>query len=91
MNGVKHALYWLLHRTRVRRVLERVSLAKTLYDGWRRQHPFDREFGTDTSGVVSLADLRRETPGDQFREDSMHQYSGSQPSIVRRALQSFRI
>ena len=88
VNGVKHALYWLLHRTRVRRVLERVSLAKNLYDGWRRPHPFDREFGTDTSGVVSLADLRRETPGDQFREDSMHQYSGSQPSIVRRALQS---
>ena len=85
---VKHALYRLLHRTRVRRILDRVPLAKNLYDVWRREHPFDREFGTDTSGFISPTELRRHTTGGQYRADSMNAYSGSQPSIVRRALRS---
>ncbi len=44
---------------------------------WARPHPFDREHGIETSGCV---------PGYLIQAD-VSNYSGSQPSIVRRALE----
>lgn len=44
---------------------------------WARPHPFDREHGIETSGCV---------PGYLIQAD-VRNYSGSQPSIVRRALE----
>jgi len=85
---VKRALYRLLNHWRVRRVLEGVPPFTTLYGGWNRQHPFDREFGTDTSGSVSITKLRQDEPGAGLCEENMNSYAGSQPSIVRRAIQS---
>lgn len=45
-------------------------------------HPFDREFGTDTSGQVPPDRLTE----DRARASQMQAYIGAQPSIVRRAL-----
>ena len=49
--------------------------------GWYRVHPFDRFYGTDTSGYVRAGQLPEGT-------SSVHAmpYAGSQPSIVRAAL-----
>jgi SAM-dependent methyltransferase len=49
-----------------------------------RQHPFDRANGTDTSGVVYLETIRAETDHPALAHAAM--YAGSQPSIVRAAL-----
>lgn len=45
-------------------------------------HPFDREFGTDTSGQVSPDHLT----ADLALASQMQAYIGAQPSIVRRVL-----
>jgi hypothetical protein len=49
--------------------------------GWQRVHPFDRFYGTDTSGYVGMDQLPDGT-------SSVHamSYAGSQPSTVRAAL-----
>ena len=70
----------VLHAPPVRRVLSRTPLALSLYHPWDRVHPFDREFATDTSGVIAPEQL------DATHAALINCYGGSQPSIVRRAL-----
>jgi len=66
----------------VKRVLTRVPLVRRLYSGWTRIHPFDAEYGVDTSGWVPATECAP-TPAMAAR---MSPYGGSQPSIVRRCL-----
>lgn len=51
-------------------------------NGWRRQHPFDRQHGTDTSGYVGADDILARASSSL----KIFPYCGSQPSILRRAL-----
>ncbi len=51
-------------------------------DGWELQHPFDSEYHTDTSGFVP-SDRLESSPHDSMKENV---YAGSQPSIIRLAL-----
>lgn len=83
--GSVPALVPILFNDRVRRVLTRLPGAGSLYgDGWHRRHPFDRENGTDTSGAVSVEGLR--VVGDRLTVENAAPYGGSQPSLVRVAL-----
>jgi SAM-dependent methyltransferase len=72
----------------VRRSLGKLPGARHLLPGanhvtaWDRAHPFDVAHGTDTSGFVPLADLDHPQGA---RADAIP-YAGSQPSIVRAAL-----
>src|SRR5258708_741778 len=50
--------------------------------GWNLRHPFDREYHTDTSGIVP-SDRLESSPHDSKKKNI---YSGSQPSIIRLAL-----
>ena len=74
----------------VRRSLGKLPGARHLLSGvnhvtaWDRVHPFDVAHGTDTSGFVPIAKL------DHPQETRAHAipYAGSQPSIVRSALEA---
>ena len=83
MKGALRLLvFGLLWTPQVKMVLGRVPLVRRIYDGWRRQHPFDRMYGVDTSGAIQVDDLG-------FDPDLVAHstpYGGSQPSIVRRCL-----
>lgn len=71
----------------VRRVLSKLPGSSALYgSGWERLHPFDREHGTDTSGVVPTDELK--SSGDHPALAHVTVYGGSQPSVVRAALAS---
>jgi SAM-dependent methyltransferase len=75
----------LLYDPRVSRVLRRIPGASALYGyGWDRQHPFDRANGTDTSGVMELHTIRAHTDHPAMAHAGI--YAGSQPSVIRRAL-----
>jgi SAM-dependent methyltransferase len=75
----------VLYHPSVSRVLVKMPGAGALYgDGWHRRHPFDRENGTDTSGIVTLEALRSHTNDAALAHAGM--YAGSQPSVIRAAL-----
>ena len=75
----------VLYDPRVIRVLRRMPGSSALYGyGWDRQHPFDRANGTDTSGVVELDAIRAHTDDPAMAHAGI--YAGSQPSVLRRAL-----
>jgi SAM-dependent methyltransferase len=72
----------LLWNPSLRTVLGRLPVARRIYDGWMRHHPFDARFGVETSGSVAAEVC---APG---LAQHISPYGGSQPSIVRRALHS---
>jgi len=75
----------VLYDPRVSRLLRPLPGAGSLYGyGWDRRHPFDYDNGTDTSGVVVLETLRAHT--DHPAVAHAGEYAGSQPSVVRAAL-----
>lgn len=72
-----------LNRPAVRRALEGKPGAHLLYaHGWSRRHPFDRRYGTDTSGTVPIEQL---TSTPLLQQHGVF-YAGSQPSVVRAGL-----
>lgn len=72
------------HRS-VRGLLEMIPGTESLYgSGWDRVHPFDRAYGTDTSGFVAAEKL----PESEGARVHAICYAGSQPSVIRRALAS---
>jgi SAM-dependent methyltransferase len=73
----------ILDRPTVYRLLQKVPGAHVFY-GWNRIHPFDRYYGTDTSGSAPAEAL----PADEHLRAQAFPYGGSQPSIVRRALEA---
>lgn len=76
------AFHLALRQPSVRQIAERIPLVRRLANGWRRRHPFDRQFGTDTSGYVGAEEIVARA-GSKL---SIFPYCGSQPSILRRAL-----
>ena len=81
-DALRLLVFGLLWTPQVKTVLERVPFVRRTYDGWRWQHPFDREHGVDTSGAIPADDL--ECDPDLAAHSSP--YGGSQPSIVRSCL-----
>jgi len=69
---------------RIRRVASYIPILRGVYSGCFRRHPIDLEHGTETSGFV---DADRLQP-DAALASELNPYMGSQPSIVRRALQT---
>ena len=69
---------------KVRRLVDRIPILRAVYTGCFRAHPIDQQLGTDTSGIIIV------DPRDEFEAIGTEQfpYMGSQPSIVRRALQA---
>lgn len=75
----------VLYNPRVSVLLRRMPGAGSLYGyGWFRRHPFDRVNGTDTSGVMVVETLRAQT--DHPAVAHAGEYAGSQPSVIRAAL-----
>jgi SAM-dependent methyltransferase len=70
----------------VRRIGIRVPVLRAVYLGCFRRHPIDLLYGTDTSGIVDAGQLQRDA--DASLVSQLNPYMGSQPSIVRRALQA---
>ncbi len=69
-------------------LLRRTPLIGRFFDdrsleGWRRQHPFDLEFGVETSGYRSARQLRGGRPSDDHNTG----YAACQPSVIRRAIE----
>ena len=67
---------------RMRRICIRVPLLRAVYSGCLRRHPFDLQYGIDTSGLVDAFALQR----DPRLAIQLSPYMGSQPTIIRRAL-----
>ena len=66
----------------VRRVCIRLPVVRAVYTGCLRRHPIDLHYGTDTSGLVEPVAPKG---GAQFA-GQLRPYMGSQPTIIRRAL-----
>ena len=66
----------------IRRICIRVPLLRAVYSGCLRRHPIDLQYGTDTSGLVDHLTLHR----DATLVGQLRPYMGSQPTIIRRAL-----
>ena len=75
--------YALLWHPVVRGALCRMPVARRLYAGWSRAHPFDTANGVDTSGYVPASEIA----ADPALAATISPYGGSQPSIVRRSLE----
>src|ERR1700722_14380406 len=66
----------------IRKFARHVPVLKVVYTGCYRTHPIDKALGTDTGGIEPPEAIYREDEkGGNFR------YMGSQPSMVRCALQ----
>ncbi|MDR5806269.1 class I SAM-dependent methyltransferase [Caballeronia sp. LZ001] len=72
----------LLFVSWIRRFGERVPVLRVLYNGCYRTHPIDRMLGTDTGGIYPP-----ESDSGPGADAGNLPYMGSQPSIVRHALQ----
>jgi SAM-dependent methyltransferase len=66
----------------IRRICIRVPVLRAVYSGCLRRHPIDLQYGTDTSGFVDPLALQR----DASLVSQLRPYMGSQPTIIRRAL-----
>lgn len=77
-DGVQRAMFTPL----IRRICIRVPLLRAVYSGCLRRHPIDLQYGTDTSGLVDPLTLQR----DASLVGQLRPYMGSQPTIIRRAL-----
>lgn len=77
-DGVQRAMF----APPIRRICSRVPVLRAVYSGCLRRHPIDLEYGTDTSGVVDAATLQH----DARLVGQLRPYMGSQPTIIRRAL-----
>ncbi|WP_321961426.1 class I SAM-dependent methyltransferase [Paraburkholderia sp. J7] len=77
-DGVQRAMFI----SPIRRIFIRVPVLRAVYSGCLRRHPIDLQYGTDTSGLVDSNALQR----DARLAGQLRPYMGSQPSIIRRAL-----
>jgi SAM-dependent methyltransferase len=77
-DGVQRAMFM----PPIRRICIRVPVLRAVYSGCLRRHPIDLQYGTDTSGLVDPLTLQR----DASLVGQLRPYMGSQPTIIRRAL-----
>ena len=66
----------------VKTLMKRIPVVRRIYAPLWGTHPFDKELGIETSGIVSAVDIHR----DKRLTSLISPYIGSQPSIVRTAL-----
>jgi SAM-dependent methyltransferase len=67
---------------RIRRIGIRLPVLRAVYSGCLRRHPIDLQYGTDTSGLVDALVLQH----DERQVQDLNPYMGSQPTIIRRSL-----
>lgn len=67
---------------RMRRIFIRLPVLRAVYSGCLRRHPMDLQYGIDTSGLVDTF----APEGDARVAGQLNPYMGSQPTIIRRAL-----
>jgi SAM-dependent methyltransferase len=73
----------VLYHPRVKRLLQTMPGSRVLYGSeWDRKHPFDRFYGTDTSGFLFGEEFLTGHPAEEHGSP----YAGVQPSIVRAVL-----
>jgi SAM-dependent methyltransferase len=77
---IRSLFFAALHSPWIKPALTRVPLVRRAYGGATWTHPFDREYGTDTSGLVAREALH----GDAESSKNAMFYAGSQPGILRR-------
>jgi SAM-dependent methyltransferase len=70
------------HRAVRGRLLRLPGFGKFYGGGWDFRHPFDRRHHTETSGSVPSAQIQ----SSPYDSDKVYIYAGSQPSIIRTAL-----
>jgi predicted RNA methylase len=80
--GLRAQIYGVLHSPPVKRVLPRLPFMRDIYQGWTQRHPFDRQYGIETSGFIEARALAPDAESGK----AMMGYGGSQPGIVRRVL-----
>jgi hypothetical protein len=82
MNERLKTLYFkMLDHVLLRRSVEMVPYLGKKLSGFRT-HPFDRQYGTDTSGFVPTQAIVSE----KMLQSQINPYSASQPSIIRHAI-----
>jgi SAM-dependent methyltransferase len=73
----------VLYHPGVRRVLQTLPGSHVLYSSeWNRKHPFDRFYGTDTSGFLFGEEFLTGHPAETHGSP----YAGVQPSVLRTVL-----
>jgi len=80
----------IVHANVVRDALRKAPVFRYLYQGYgyESRHPFDRTYGTHTSGFSSRYDLPRSEQAPNTHPYWGSDYWGSQPSFVRAAITS---
>jgi SAM-dependent methyltransferase len=81
-NPLKALLGPLVYNPSLWRCVEKIPPLRKMVPPWQRVHPFDRQYGTDTSGIVPNYLI----PCEEELQSQITVYGGSQPSVVRRAL-----
>lgn len=81
---VKIAIHTLLYYEWVRRSLEAIPYAERILPPFHRTHPFDRELGIDTSGLVPVQLI----VSDKALRKKISPFGSSQPSIIRGAIRA---
>lgn len=78
----------IVHANVVRDALREAPIFRSLYQGfgYESRHPFDRRYGTDTSGFASANELPRSENAPSNDPYWGSHYWGSQPSMVRAAI-----
>jgi SAM-dependent methyltransferase len=79
---LKPLLYSVLSHPPVKQCLEAIPYASRVLPSYHRTHPFDRQYGIDTSGVVPVEMIT----SDKILSRKINPYGASQPSIIRRAI-----
>jgi SAM-dependent methyltransferase len=72
----------VLYAPAVRRSLGHSPLTRNFYRVWDRLHPFDLQYGIETTGILTPDEIT----SDRYLASQVVCYAGSQPSIVRAAL-----
>ena len=76
-------VYPVVNAPCIKSVLSALPVARALYGSkWDRKHPFDRTYGTDTSGFLCGEEILTGHPAEEHGSP----YAGVQPSILRTAL-----
>src|ERR1700692_2548155 len=79
---LKPLLYPILSHVPVKRCLETIPYLGKILPAYHRTHPFDRQYGTETSGLVPVQMIA----SDKTLLSKINPYCGSQPSVIRRAI-----
>jgi SAM-dependent methyltransferase len=79
-------LYPILSHVSVKRCLETIPYLGKFLPAYHRTHPFDKQYGTETSGLVPVQMIA----SDKTLVSKINPYCGSQPSVIRRAINALR-